>query len=115
MRHRTLQAHPRTHAPADTAQEALRGTFGQGKAGAASRDSRADGTPAALTGGCFTHWGPTALGSAALRAAGPSSDHSHLLSCFFSRFLPAGRLFLTVFPTLQPSPCLKLLLFEEQP
>lgn len=81
----------------------------------ASKDSRADGTPAALTGICFTPWGTIALGSAVLRAAGPSSDHSHLLSLFFSRLLPAGRLFLTAFPILQPSHCIKVLLFEEHP
>lgn len=80
-----------------------------------SKDSRADGTPAALAALCFTHWGGTALSSAVLRAAGPSSDHSHLPSLFFSRRLPAGRLFLTALPMLEPSHCLKLLLLEEQP
>lgn len=80
-----------------------------------SKDSRAGGTPAALTGICFNRWGTVAPGSAVLRAAGLTSDHPHLLSLFFSRLLPAARLVLTAIPRLQPSHRLKLLLFEEQP
>lgn len=79
-----------------------------------SKDSGAGGTPAALTGICFNCWGTIASGSTVLRATGLSSDHPHLLSLFFSRLLPAARLDLTAFPKLQPSHCLKLLLFEEQ-
>lgn len=111
-----------THVPAPppgpaSSQEGLRGALGQGKhrQDHLSKDSSAGGTPAALTGVCFTHWGTRAFAPAALRAAGPSSDRSHLLSLFFSRLIPAGRFFLTAFPMLQPSHCLKLLLSEEQP
>ena len=80
-----------------------------------SKDNGTGGTPAALSGVCFNCWGTVASGSTALRAAGPRSDHPHLLSLFFSRLLPAARLVLTAFPRLQPSHCLKLLFFEQQP
>lgn len=69
-------------------------------------------TPAALPGICFNCWGTIASGSAVPRAARPTSDHPHHLSLFLSRVLPAARLVLTAIPRLQPSHCLKLLLFK---
>lgn len=95
-------------------REALGGELVQGKtqAGPCQEGLWADGTPAALSGVCFNCWGTIASGSTALRAEGPTSDYPHHLSFFPSRLLPAARLVLTAFPRLQPSHCLKLLLFK---